>query len=270
MASSYSDLHQYRQCPRVYGFQKLGYKPIMQPEPLTTGQLVHAGLAAHFRGTDMEEAIGTESFKLTVPKDHQFSHVAILDMQGIIEHSVRRSIELSTRYITHWVSDYQSPVPETVLEIEGVICHPDLTAIYKNSRVIVDYKTSYHPDTRWYDISGQLDLYAYIRWLITEEDTGYVIYDIISEEGIYRHMRKPRVDAGERLFWEIKELEELQDTEDEDKTLCIIAGFLNYPHPAYTCPSRCKFFIPCHLLDTDSWATSFDYLEANYLKRGEA
>ena len=55
--ASYSSLTTFRKCPRLYGFGLLKYRPIEVPEPLMTGQLVHAAIAAHFKGTDWREAI---------------------------------------------------------------------------------------------------------------------------------------------------------------------------------------------------------------------
>jgi len=261
VSSSYSDLAQYRACPRLFGFTKLGYRSAGVNEPLTTGSLVHAGLAAHFKGQDPMKTIDDYYSQLMdrYSEDNE-SSVALLKARN-------RSKPLLTRYITGWAGDYKATLIEAELELNGVVCHPDLIAFYKEQRVIVDYKTSYHPDDRWYDISNQTDLYAYIVGQLELKGhpdasrISLIIYDIISEEGIYRHMRPPRLEAGKRLYEAVQELNNLSGEG--------MGTFLAEPHPDYTCPSRCKFFGACFILETDTWESCRDFLEENFIKEEE-
>lgn len=262
-SSSYTDLQTHRQCPRLFGFTKLGYQPIAKKEPLATGQLVRIALASHFRGSDPIHAITDESNRILAKLDRiqdageKVKAAVDLVMAG------QRAGALVARYIAHWAKDYTATLVELALEVDGVICHPDLIATYQNQRVIVDFKTSYSPDVRWYDMSGQCDLYAYIL----EEGShpgspliSLIIYDTISKEGLYRHIRPPRLEVGKRLFQKIQEL---------NKKVIIVdwlTPLMDDPHPDYTCPTRCPFFQACFLLETGSWEDCRDYLEENYHK----
>ena len=268
VASSYSDLHQYRACPRLFGFKKLGYISPKTTEPLATGGLAHIGIAAHFKGQDVEAAIDK-----AIEVEYSVA-VSRLDgnergeYEAMLVKAKLRAKQLLKRYIPNWAKDYKAILVEPELRCAGVVCHPDLVAIHRNQRVIVDYKTSYHPDERWYDISGQTDLYAFIVGQLGPTDDNrisLIIYDTISEEGIFRHMRPPRLAAGKRLFGAVQELDKLV-TKDNSHNYPVNPAFLADPHPDYTCPSRCNFFTPCWLLDTGSWEDCRDYLEENYLK----
>ena len=116
----------------------------------------------------------------------------------------------------------------------------------------MDYKTGYSPDARWYDISGQADLYAYVYEQVKHAEPEWIVYDCISDEGIYRHQRKPR-DA-KSLFNQVANLADIT-----------IQQLLEMPHPVYTCPTHCDFFVPCWLLETADNKAYIDYLEENFL-----
>jgi len=257
---SYSNLMQYWKCPRLYGFTVLlGYSSPAKPEPMTTGQLVHTALAAHFRGGDkavaVAEAINECISRLELIQDIQERAMA---MVAVTEAS-KRAGGLVGRYIANWGGDYKAILVEPELTLGDVVCHPDLIAYFGNQRVIVDFKTSHSPDLRWYDISGQADLYAYVfgKLGIPSSDyapIGLIIYDAISEEGIYRHIRPPRLEAGKRIYNQVAELTEMPS---------YMAG---RPHPDYTCPNRCGFFIPCWLLETDGEVACYEYLDRNFIK----
>jgi len=263
---SYTDLQTYWKCPRLYGFTVLlGYSSPAKPEPMTTGQLVHTALAAHFRGGDkavaVAEAINECISRLELIQD---MHERAMARATVIEAS-KRAGGLVGRYIAHWADDYKAILVEPELTLGDVVCHPDLLAFYQEQRVIVDFKTSHSPDLRWYDISGQADLYAYV---LNEQDrlasviyrpVDLIIYDAISEEGIYRHIRPPRLEAGRRIYLQVAGLIGLAGG---PSTSCS----LDYPRPDYTCPNRCGFFIPCWLLETDSEIACFDYLDRNFIK----
>ena len=268
MSTSYSDLSTYWSCPRLFGFKKLGYIPPTVSEPLATGSLTHIGIAAHFRGQDAQQAMSDtlqENYSAGISK---LSGAERYEYEETLSKASARARELLKRYVAHWAKDYQPILVEPELELDRVICHPDLIAHYKERRAVVDHKTSYHPDNRWYDLSGQVDLYAYI--LRATESADLVIYDVISEEGIFRHMRPPRLEAGRRLFEGCQELNNKCSWESKaDEGFHLKTYFLNEPHPDYTCPSRCSFFVPCWLLETDTWESCRDYLESNFLWEGK-
>jgi len=228
---------------------------------MTTGTFVHAGIAAHFRGQNPHEVVGNLYHNMSDQYD-----VGSKEIEGLVM-AYNRYSRLLDRYIKGWAGDYKATLIEPELLLDGVVCHPDLIAFYKEQRVIVDYKTSYHPDDRWYDISGQTDLYAHIvngKLVNNYETVKLIIYDVISEEGIYRHIRPPRLPAGKRLFMAVQELNRL--LEQSEGELLDLSQFLDNPFPDYTCPSRCNFFTPCWLRDTDSWEACKDYLTENFIK----
>lgn len=276
MASSYSDLQVYRNCPRLFGFTKLGYRSASVTEPLATSSLVHAGLAAHFKGQDARREIRVLADDILVPARTRLDIPEVYELEKTIEYAEKRANELLNRYISHWAKDYKPVLVEPEIELGGVVIHPDLIAFYGapiEKRVVVDFKTSYHPDERWFDISNQTDLYAYVDYCRTKnwvepEMSGIdlIVYDIISEEGIYRHVRPPHLAAGKRLFGSVQRLNESCEWISEaDKDFHVRTAFLNHPHPNYTCPSRCNFFQACWILDTGSWEDCRDFLESNFL-----
>lgn len=277
MASSYTDLQTYRACPRLFGFTKLRYWSPELNEPMTTGELVHAGLAAYFSSqnrTKREAELAINQLvgaKMIAAKN--LDSADRYEYEQVMTHSMKRAIDLLERYITYWAKDYKVIQSEPTYESGGVICHPDLIAWYPAQGVpklsIIDFKTSYHPEERWYDISNQVDLYAYIYYLTSTHKAQLIVYDIISEQGLFRHTRPPRFSDGRRLFQRIQELNRLITSVKallEEQWCTTTDPFLGTPHRDYTCPTRCAFFHPCWLLDTDGWDACRDYLEENYLK----
>ena len=252
--ASYTDLTRYRKCPRLHGFYSLGYTPPAKPEAMTTGLLVHAGLAAWFRNADYRDALRAEVTKclgqLSVIED-VIKHGQECKAVGAA-HS--RALQLLERYIANWGKDYEAKLVESSLELRGVTAHPDLVAFFHGERVLVDFKTSASPDVRYYDMSGQIDLYAYMLQELGSP-VERVIYDVISETGLFRHSRMPRLDSGRSLFMTLQGLSSL-----------LAEDALNNPHVNYDCPNRCDYFLPCWLLETDDIAACRDYLEANYIK----
>lgn len=295
MASSYNDLQIYRTCPRLFGFTKLGYRPVAKPEPMLTGALVHEALSSYFRGSlwpkALADATNEAAANLNKIQDYQGRAKALEEL----ERATIRAEALVKRYIASWAKDYKATLIEPELNLQGVVCHPNLIATYRatGQKVVVDFLASYHPDERWYDVSGQCDLYAYVlsrtvgilpngvwpEWSPFREGIDLIVYDVISEEGLYRHMRPPRLEAGKRLFHAVQELNKLitkVKMEDEHKirhygsveklqAMCL----LDDPHPNYTCPSQCLYFQACWLLETGSWGDCRDFLESNFLWEGK-
>lgn len=267
---SYTDLTLYRKCPRLFAFHRAGYQPPAMPRPMTTGSFVHSGLSAYFRGQSVMEAINKAEVeavcKLRAIQDRSARNAALDETMA----AAKIAHALLARYVDYWGNDYLAPLVEPELVLGSVVCHPDLIAYYQEQRVIVDFKTSSHsPDVRWYDISGQADLYAYVYSAALPANPppiDLVIYDTISEEGLYRHQRPPRLEAGERLFNAIVQLALDVGERREGK----IGTFGDEAHPVFDCPTRCNFFRACWLSDTDSYTACLDYLEANYLKEADS
>ncbi len=258
--SSYSSLTTYRKCPRLYGFGLLGYKPIEVPEAMQTGTFVHAAVAAHFKSTSWADAIQNEAAeaidKLEKLQDADKQKKAMKSTAA----AAKRAHKLASLYIGQWTADYSAPLTETWVTLGPVRGIIDLIAFYQEQRVIVDYKTSKSPDMRWYDVSGQIDLYAYLLSKQNEgEAPALVIYDIISDEGIYRQARPPRLKAGQGLYIAISNLPEAVEGSVD---IAIATG----AHLTFDCPQRCDFWLPCWLLETADWSACQDYLGANYMK----
>ncbi len=254
---SYTDLQTYRKCPRLYGFGLLGYKMVEIPAAMLTGQLVHTVIAAHFKGQDISkavaEALGDNLEALNGMADADKRYKAIKATYT----AAKRATDLYSRYIPQWAQDYTECQAETEIKSGSVVCHPDLIAYYDWKRVIVDYKTSKSPDMRWYDVSGQLDLYAWVLQY-QQAPVELIIYDVISDEGIYRHTRPPRTELGQDLYFWVDRLKHLR-----------YQGCLDEPHLTWDCPQRCAFWEPCWLAETGTWSDCEDYLGQNYLKEGD-
>uniref|UniRef100_A0A6M3XTG3 Putative PD-(D/E)XK nuclease superfamily protein n=1 Tax=viral metagenome TaxID=1070528 RepID=A0A6M3XTG3_9ZZZZ len=255
MPTSFSDLSLYQQCPRLFGFTKLGYQPITKNEPLTTGQLVHAGLASYFRNGNVGRDINVAAEENLSAITQYLSGSERYEAEQALEKALNRAIGLSKRYILHWAKDYTATLVEPELELGGVIIHPDLIATYQGQRVVVDFKTTHYTDPRRYAHSGQTDLYAYMLNL-QGTHTDLIIYDIISEEGIYRLDYPPRLDRGEYLFRQIRKIPQNTDQ------------LLAEPHWSWDCAGNCDFYVPCYLRDDDQQASN-DYLESNYIQGGK-
>lgn len=267
--STYTDLMTYYRCPRLYGFGKLGYQPIEQPEAITTGTLVHAAIASYFRGQSWLDTIKVEEAKiLNQLQAIDDNNKRIKAMERTATAS-QRAQQLVARYIEYWTKCYTVPMVEGEYTVGKVTIHPDLVAYFKpepdedrsvfsSYRVVVDYKTSRSPDLRWYNVSGQVDLYAYVLNQL-DFNIELVIYDVISEEGIFRTPlgtgRWPDLEVGEALFDEITELEDIE-----------LTGALEHPHYQFNCPQGCRFWEPCYLLQTDGIRACEDYLEKYFIK----
>lgn len=266
--SSFSGLQIYRKCPRLYGFELLGFSPIEVPEAMQVGSFVHTAIAAHFKGMDWQKAM-EQSFEKASARIQALS----LDTDKAIKAlkststSLKRAKELATRYIGKWTNDYSATLVETWVELGPVRGIVDLIAYYQDQRVIVDYKTSKSPDMRWYDVSGQVDLYAYV---LKEQDTDIdlVIYDVISEEGIFRHARPPRLEAGEWLHKQVSLLPDLATSLYSEPDKPPLHGLLANSHLAFDCPNRCQFWLPCYICETGNWDDVIDYLSSNFIKEG--
>ncbi len=262
---SYSGLTTYRKCPRLYGFGLLGYKPIEVPEAMQTGSFVHAAIAAHFRNTSWQKAI-EDAFEQASNKILKSSMDADKATRALKSTSsaAKRAKGLADSYIGKYTLDYSAPLIETWIELGSVRGIVDLIACYQDQRVIVDYKTSKSPDMRWYDVSGQIDLYAYML-KEQETDVALVIYDVISDEGVFRQVRPPRLQSGCALW---NRVIALPKDIDFDLNGCL-GSLLDEPHFAYDCPNRCDFWLPCWVLETADWSSCQDYLEANFEKKEE-
>jgi len=255
---SYTQLHQFWECPRAFGFQQMGYHPIVLPEPMTTGVLTHAAIASYFRGGDWTKVMAALLTEANEVLDKIPDNVKRTEASEDLITAFGRAQDLTLRYIEQKACDYIPIFVEQEFRHDRVVIHPDLVAYFKenNTIIITDIKTSKSPDLRAYDLSGQVDLYAIVLKRVEALKATLVAYDVISEEGIYRIIRPPRREVGERLYTEIavlsKELENL--------------NLLDWPHAKWDCPSRCDFFEACYIMDTADERACFDYLNANYLR----
>jgi CRISPR/Cas system-associated exonuclease Cas4 (RecB family) len=256
--ASYTDLQTFWTCPRQLGFRKLGYSLPVSPEPMQTGQFVHEGLRAFFAGgaCDSEyavEAIGKAKDQAILRLDKVTEREEHLKAISRTVEASNRALKLLSRYFQAYAGDYQHAIPEVELNHCKIVCHVDLLAEFKDELAIVDFKTSKSPDMRWYDISGQCDLYAYILDEAKGDSVSLIIYDIISEEGLFRHTRRPNLDRGKRLFRQIDTLANLE-----------ISFLLKKPQYQWNCP-QCEYWMPCYIMETGEPKGAIEYLADNYI-----
>jgi CRISPR/Cas system-associated exonuclease Cas4 (RecB family) len=271
--ASYTDLQTFWTCPRQLGFRKLGYSLPVSPEPMQTGQFVHEGLRVFFASGAFDSEYAAQA--INKAKDNA---ILIIDKVEDREQwakwskqtndAASRAHQLLNRYFNGYAGDYQKAIPEVELNHCKAVCHIDLIAEFKGELAIVDFKTGKSPDMRWYDISGQCDLYAYILWACPEQGNqpnrwivdrakanpvSLIIYDIISEEGLFRHIRRPNLDRGKRLFGQIDTLANLE-----------ISFLLGKPQYQWNCP-RCEYWMPCYIMETGEPKGAIEYLADNYI-----
>ena len=254
---SYTDLQQFRKCPRLFAFS-LEYEPLEQPGVINTGLFTHEAISAYFRGTDWKEAISRAKVEALVKANRIEDDTKHREADKKIIGSANRAYQLSAHYVDKWAKDYQASLTEPELTLGKVVAHPDLIAYLKigdtDFRTVVDFKTSKSPDIRWYDISSQVDLYAFILEEAYNDHIGLVAYDIISDEGIYRHTRPPQLRRGKELFIRITALAGVDPNECESDF-------------QFDCPKRCPFWECCYLMETDGDEAAREYLEKYYLRR---
>ena len=255
---SYTDLQLYQKCPRLFAFS-LEYNPLEETEAINTGLFTHEAIFAYFRGTDWSQAIANRAnlaiTKLDGLEDANKKGKAL----KVLEAASKRAESLAHRYLEKWAKDWTAPIIEPELRLGKVVAHPDLIAYLKigdtKFRTIVDFKTSRSPDIRWYNISSQCDVYAYILKEGYQDNIHLIAYDVISDDGIYRHTRPPRLKWGENLFKAIEQLAVLP---------------IHYrPLFAFDCPQKCAFWEACYLMETDAEEACREYLEKYYIRKKE-
>ena len=272
MRLSYSDLHLYRTCPRLFSFVKAGYQSPMVNIPMTIGTLVDVALTQHFNNMLRHTSLKPlQAAYAEVKKQKQVLEKALADSDNLYEElssvneASKKATSLVTRYLASWAKDLKPVVVKPVLQLGNVICHPDMIATFEDRLSMVDFKTGGNPDVRWYDISHQCDLYAYVACNPPTYprlgEPKWVVYEAISEKGIYRHVRPTRLASGERLYHQISQLA-------RDVTRYDLLGDICYEaYTEFDCPSTCAFFIPCWLLETEpNDLACKDYLNQNYIK----
>ena len=257
MSSSFTDLQTFWECPRRLGFRKLGYKPVASPVAVTTGQFVHEGLQAFFIGGALDSDWATQAVaRARNEATLRIDRVTDKEMHSKFIRSTNeasdRALKLLSHYFDSYANDYRCPIPEVELKHANVICHVDLLAEFKDELAVVDFKTTKSPDIRWYDFSGQCDVYSYV--LVEQKNLiGFIVYDIISEEGLFRHIRKPNLEKGKRLFRQISTL--------GNYTPKMLLG---EPQCQWGCP-QCDYFYPCWLWETGEPKGAVEYLTKNYV-----
>jgi CRISPR/Cas system-associated exonuclease Cas4 (RecB family) len=225
---------------------------------MQTGQFVHEGLRAFFAGGAFDSESAVEAI-------NKAKEQAILRLDKVAEReqhlkaisqtveASNRALKLLSRYLQVYADDYKNAIPEVELNHCKTICHIDLIAEFKDESVIVDFKTSRSPDMRWYDISGQCDFYAYILDEAKGDSVSLIIYDIISEEGLFQLTRRPNRDRGKRLFRQIDTLANLE-----------VSFLLGKPQYQWKCP-RCEYWMPCYIMETGEPREAIEYLADNYI-----
>jgi len=242
------------------GFTKLGYKPVAVSEAMTTGQFVHEGLRAYFAGgaldiEDAEQAMAKAKANIIQQLAQLEDRQRGLKLVSETDYAITRAYQLFNRYFNAYAGDYQDPMPEVELNHAKVICHVDLVAKFREELAVIDFKTSKSPDLRWYALSGQCDVYSYVL-MEQKNPVGLIIYDIISEEGLFRYTRRPNLDRGKRLFQQIDTLDNYE-----------VSFLLGKPQCQWDCP-RCDWFHPCWLMETDEPKGAIEYLmdSGEYIK----
>ena len=248
MKCGYSDLHDFWTCPRLLGFRRLGYRPASHSEPITTGLLTHTSIFAYFRDQDEMKGIITQANQIKRENPEAAEELVKATL---------RAINLTRRYIATGAKEYRVLMVEPEITVGNVICHPDLVVMFHDQLTILDIKTGKQPDYRWYDISGQCDLYAVIYEARYHKPIQMVAYDVISEEGIFRHQRPLRRSQGESLARACNKLAEWS-----------IDQLLMEYHPEFDCPNRCSYFEACWLLTTGSKKAATSWLEGNMIAGG--
>lgn len=250
MRIGYSDLQTFWTCPRKLGFVKTGWHLAYQSEAITVGLLTHTGVFAALRGQDANRAMAEQARAIKAASGEK-------DIAKSVNDAYLRAVSLASRYLAGYAKDYEILAVEPELSLSSVVCHPDLIVKFRGDLTIVDIKTSKQPDYRWYDISGQVDLYA----LVAESEYGEVVwclYDVVSDEGIYRHQRPPRRSQGIAMG-------NLCQTIGRET----VESLLIRPQPHFDCPSRCQYFPACWLLTTDSREAAEGWLIENMIQEGE-
>jgi len=176
------------------------------------------------------------------------------DVSKMVNDAFLRAIGLTARYLRAYAEGYEVVAVEPEVSLGNVVCHPDLIVKYRGDLAIVDIKTSKGPDYRWYDISGQVDLYAVVAEL-KYGTVAWCIYDVVSDEGIFRHQRPPRVEQGQHMSY-LCELVSKNTVE----------SLLMRHQPKFDCPNRCAYFPACWLLTTDSMEAATRWLESNMIQ----
>ena len=200
--------------------------------------MVHAALRAHLTGGDWNAAI--ESY----PRANAPSGLT----------SKKRAIDLAGHYISKYVDftplKCELEVYDKSVDVGG---HIDMVAMYKGQLSLFDFKTTRVADPRKYDISGQLDFYAFLYERGFGKGIELVVYDTISEGGTYRHERLPNLDMGGVIYEQAANVALAMKYENP----------LDEPHYGYQC-LRCDYLEPCWLRTFDSEETSERFLGQNY------
>lgn len=217
--------------------------------PRETGSLFHACLRMHFAGGSADAPIGEYLAKAEMEAG---SAKELTEAHG----AAKRAKALVSHYISAYI-DYEPLASELDIQLGAHHAIIDLVAIYKGALSLFDFKTTAKPDLRKYDISGQLDYYAWLYRERFRKDVALIVYDIASEAGFVRQERAPNLELGFYLGARMAELAgRLSD------------GYLPFDYPSYStnCYS-CDFLEACHMATHDSMEASTDYLANAHVKR---
>jgi hypothetical protein len=242
MQVSYTDLTTYWQCPRRFHFSN-EWEGLSGNEPVQVGILVHSALQASSRGEDWHEPL-----KRFVVTDDKATQV----------------LKRATNLVSHYLKAYYNYVPlraELEVVAQGATGHIDLVAMFDDQLALIDYKTTTRPDVARYDMSGQLDYYAELYTMQFDRVPDLIVYEVISEEGFYRHSRTPNLRMGQTMFNQATNLAVYLQAAGR-------AATLDDPHYSTAC-GMCPFLKPCQLMSQDGEEVAERYLEANYPRRAK-
>lgn len=260
------------EAPALWAMEyRWGFQPPVQPGPLTIGRLAHIGLAAHFRQV-LAGRTRTPWPAMESAMNETAMQIALSGAPDKELHYLRQHYEKAKKLVADWLSHFQGewkPLEvEAEYQHEGVIIHPDMIAVKTHHKgrelpmpllTILDFKTTgkgRNPAN--YDMSGQLDLYAYVYSLVLLGKGGVdkvdlLQWEIMNDDGCQSYSRKPLWDYAERIFHCIQGMDATQTSWALEQPISVWSGDPWYE--AY------------RLLQTEGQVVVRDYLERNFVKR---
>lgn len=259
---SYSDLVEYWRCPRRFGYKAIGFKHIEVNETLIRGQLFHYGIAAYHRGeVTMPLSLQPILNRMvdTIKDETEYVGANKLDeVKNVLEKALSEALTMLQRYLQYHAKTWMPLEVEERLYFGSAAGTPDLIALQDKQLWLVDFKTTGRdaPDLRTYELSGQVDYYAYLYAAAKGRPISIVQYEVITPENVMSHQRPPRPERGRYMLTQVQLLALQSST-----------GLLNTPHFSWDC-TRCPFFRPC--MAREQGASDLDILLGGEYTRGES
>ena len=202
------------------------------------GSMVHAGVAAHYRGGDVAQAVTQVAAEYS--RGLVQGKVAdALTLMGQVKKLEGAALSMVQRYLPLYGTGTPLLVETTITKVEGPRLlggTPDAIVLDAAGRkVLKELKTSDYGDLQAYNITGQADYYAYLAG-----DIALINIDVITPNLVTQLERPPRADRGSYLYNQLALLAVKYEQE---------AMFaLNSPHYSWKC-ARCPFFEACKTYD---------------------